>query len=176
VCFVGDSCGHSRHPALPPIELSTPSQKSDVSMFHLATMADSGAVCVEATTSHHYRFSVKFWLRPQSFVLMSHTFPWSSCYCLLSLFHSNRSARFASLLTGITHTSSFFRLFNSPLGSVSRWCNTNRKLSAVLSPQQHKNHQNNRFWKQVLFDSSYTAPSCYSVQHCRRQQMHFPVV
>lgn len=48
--------------------LHSPLQKCNVSLFHLLTMADSGAVYMEGETSHHDMFSMPCWLRPQSVV------------------------------------------------------------------------------------------------------------
>lgn len=44
------------------IALHSPLQKCKVSLFHLLTMADSGAVYMERMTSHHDMFSMPCWL------------------------------------------------------------------------------------------------------------------
>jgi hypothetical protein len=49
----------SRHTDCPPVALLSVSQKREVSVFHLPTMADSAAFCTEAKTSHHDRLSMQ---------------------------------------------------------------------------------------------------------------------
>jgi hypothetical protein len=92
---------HSRHPAFPPIALSNPSQTSD----------DSGAVCMETTTSHHYRFSVKFWLRPQCAVLNVALFS-LELLLLLPLLHRQlipyRQMHYVYVSSYIYHTHTYF--------------------------------------------------------------------
>lgn len=54
-------------PSCPSAVLCTPSQKPNISLFHLPTVADLAPFCTE--TSHHNRFSMPCWLRPMSAVL-----------------------------------------------------------------------------------------------------------
>jgi hypothetical protein len=95
-------------------------------------MADSAAFSME-TTGHHDRFATQNGLTPQT----SHPFSWSPSYCFSchthKFFRSKGCAAFASLRTFIRHTSCFLRLFSSPVDNVYRWCNTNVKLSTILS-------------------------------------------
>jgi hypothetical protein len=90
---------HSREPDCPPVALHTPSQKRNVSLSHLPTVAHSAVSCTK--TSHHYRFPIQFWLRPQSAVLNVAPFPWTSCYyfpcCTDNSFSMNRCSTFTSL-------------------------------------------------------------------------------
>jgi hypothetical protein len=113
-----------------------------MSLVHLSTLADSAVFCMETSTSHHDRISMLCCLRHQLLHYMSHSFPCTSYRCLPrcngNFCRTNRHATFMSLRTFITHTFSFFRLFNSPVDNVSLWCNTNRKLSLTLSPHSNK--------------------------------------
>jgi hypothetical protein len=58
---------HPRYTDCPPVALSIPSQKRNVSLSHLLIMADSVAICTE--TSHHDKFFMQFWLKRQIFAL-----------------------------------------------------------------------------------------------------------
>jgi hypothetical protein len=114
---------HSRRPGFPPLARYTPSQKRNVSLFHLLTVADSVTVCT-GKRSHHHSIFMHCWLRPEPFVLnVAQLF---IHFLLLSpvlhnFFRTNWSFLFTSILMIITHTSSFFSTFNNPLDSVSGW-------------------------------------------------------
>jgi hypothetical protein len=60
---------HSKHSDCTPVAFCTPSQKRNLSLLRLATVADSAAFCTETTEGHHDRFSLQCWMRPQSVVL-----------------------------------------------------------------------------------------------------------
>jgi hypothetical protein len=96
----------------------------------------SAAFCKE-TTRHHGRLSIHCWLGPQQALLNRAQFSWSSSYRLSLFTHNFFSTRrwgtFASLRMYVTHTSSFFRLFDNPVDTVCWWWNRNRKLSTILS-------------------------------------------
>jgi hypothetical protein len=100
------------------------SQKLNLSLFHLPIIADSIEYCAETRTSHHNRFFVQFWLRPQFTALqVAHIFL-ISCYCLpcctANFSRRNRCSTFTSLRMFITCISCFFKLFNSPVDTVAR--------------------------------------------------------
>jgi hypothetical protein len=77
VQFIGEPCDIQDKADCPPIAFSTPSQKRDVSLFHLTAMADSAAFCTE-TTANHDTLSTQSWFRLASAVLIVAHFFWSS--------------------------------------------------------------------------------------------------
>lgn len=62
----GSAVWPSLHPHYPPVTIRIPSQKRDVSLFHL--MATDSVAFYRETTSHHDRSSMQCWLTHQSLV------------------------------------------------------------------------------------------------------------
>jgi hypothetical protein len=79
---------------------------------------------------HHKRFPMRCWERPQSAVL-------NFAQCFLDfppVLHLQILAYEQIHYVYIhLHASCSFRLFNNPVNSVSRWCNTNKDLSMVMA-------------------------------------------
>jgi hypothetical protein len=103
-----------------PVALRTPSQKRNVSVFHLPTVADSAAFSAETTTSHHDRFSMQCWMSPQSVVLIVAHFLLGlllppALHRQLLPYEQMRYACVARTFIKNTHTSCFFKLFNNPV-------------------------------------------------------------
>lgn len=134
-------------------------------------MADSAELRTETTASHHDGFPMQRWLKRRTVVLNVVRFFFFLDFLLLPPVRTD-SSTFTSLRTFITHTSCFFELYNNTVDDVCRWCNTNMKLSTVLSL-----HSSTRIVKDFdnkhYSETSYTTPSCYSVQRCQRQQTNF---
>jgi hypothetical protein len=127
-------------------------------------MAVSAAFCTETKTGHPDGSSMQCSLRPQSVTVLNveHFFvdfllPAVTHNCL----RTNRRATFAHLSRTLPVSSDF----NYPADSVSRWCNTNTKLSTILSLLSNK-----RTTRKIKgFDNGLT--SCYSLQCRQRQQI-----
>jgi hypothetical protein len=74
-------------------------------------------------------------------------------YCKDEFFSMNKCVTFKSFHMIIT--SRFFRLFNNPVSSVSRWCKTKKTLSTIFSL-----HSDTRTTKSVkCFNKKHSSPS-----------------
>lgn len=92
----------------PLVALRIISQKCNISLFHLPTVADSAALLQKRGQVITSRLSMQCWWSPQSVVLNVARFSWSCCYSLpfcTNIFRTNSCATFMSLCKFITHTS-----------------------------------------------------------------------